>query len=135
MPVADTEVVFALNPRDHKHRRALNVLDEIKGLLVPDTAVLEFQVVLRARGRNPSEVKMALLAVNEALTRHLVREVRTMSSTLLAVQCELEEAYGLSYFDSLLAASALAVDRQVVSDDEAFDRVPELTRIPLSQRK
>ena len=75
---------------------------------------------------------MALLAVSEALTRHGVVEVKTASSSLLAIQCELEEAYGLSYFDSLLAASALAVDQRIVSDDEAFDKVPQLNRIPLS---
>lgn len=134
MPVVDTEVVFALNPRDHKHESALKLLEESKAIVVPDTTVFEFQAVLRARGRNALEVKMALLAVNEALTRHDVEEVQTVSSSLLAVQCELEEAYGLSYFDSLVAASALAVDRQIVSDDEAFDRVPELNRIPLSPK-
>jgi predicted nucleic acid-binding protein len=135
MPVVDTEVVFALNPRDPKHQRALKLLGEVKGLLVPDTAVFEFQVVLQARGRSPLEVKIALLAVNEALARHEVEEVKTVSSTLLALQCELEESYGLSYFDSLLAASALAVDRHIVSDDEAFDRVPDLKRTPLSSRQ
>jgi len=132
MPVVDTEVIFALNPRDHKHQEALRLLEGGRGLVVPDTAVFEFQVVLRARGKSPLEVKMALLAVNEALFRHGVREVKTMSSSLLAIQCELEEVYGLSYFDSLLAASALAVDQRIVSDDEAFDKVPQLNRIPLS---
>lgn len=129
MPVIDTEVIFALNPRDHKHHRVLQLLEGQKGLLVPDTAVLEFQAVLRVRGRSASEVKTALLAVNEAFTRHEVEEVQTVSCSLLAIQCELEETYELSYFDSLLAASALAVDRRIVSDDKAFDRIPELNRI------
>lgn len=131
MPVVDTEVVFALNPRDHKHQEALKLLGEREGLMVPDTVMFEFQAVLRARGRSPLQVKMALLAVNEALARHGVGEVKTVSSSLLAIQCELEGTYGLSYFDSLVAASALAADRRIVSDDEAFDRVPELDRIPL----
>ncbi len=89
----------------------------------------------RARGRSPLEVKVALLAVNEALARHGVREVKTVSSSLLAFQSELEERYGLSYFDSLIASSALTLDCQVVSDDDAFDRVPSLKRIPLSPTK
>ena len=38
----------------------------------------------------------------------------------------------LSYFDSLIAASALALDDQVVSVGDSFDRVPGLRRIPLS---
>ncbi len=45
--------------------------------MVPDTDALEFQVVLRARGRNPPQVKMALLALYGALTRSNVKEVKT----------------------------------------------------------
>ena len=135
MPVADTEFLFALNPRDRKHQHAMRLLKEISELMVPDTAALEFQVVLRARGRSPSQVKMVLLALHEALTRSNVEGVETVSVTLLALQSELEERYGLSYFDSLIAASALTLDRQVISDDDAFERVPNLKRIPLSSTK
>lgn len=99
--------------------------------MVPDTAALEFQVVLRARGRSPSQVKMALLALHEFLTRSNVKEVKTMSMSLLAFQSELEEMYELRYFDSLVAASALTLDRQVVSDDEAFDRIFNIKRTQL----
>ena len=66
---------------------------------------------------------MALLAPHEALTRSDVKEVKTLSMSLLAFQSEVEDRYGLSYFDSLIAASVLTLDRQVVSDDEAFDRI------------
>jgi len=134
MPVADTEFLFALNPRDRKHSYAMRLLKEVSGLTVPDTAALEFQVVLRARGRSPSQVKMALLAIHEALKQNNVKEVKTIDVALLAYQSELEERFGLSYFDSLIAASALMLDRQVVSDDEAFDKVPSLIRIKLSSR-
>jgi len=134
MPVADTEFLFALNPRDRKHQYAIRLLKEISDLMVPDTAALEFQVVLRVRGRNLSQVKMALLALHEALTRSNVEEAKTVSVSLLAFQSELEERYGLSYFDSLIAASALTLDRQVISDDDAFERVPNLKRIPLSPK-
>jgi len=133
MPVIDTEVVFALNPRDPKHREALRVLREVPKLTVPDTVLLEFQAVLRSRGRTPSQVRNALLALHQVLVQYGVREVNTLSTNLLVYQCELEEKYKLSYFDSLIATSALILDRQIVSDDEAFDRVPGLKRIPLSQ--
>jgi predicted nucleic acid-binding protein len=134
MPVADTEFLFALNPKDCKHQNAIRLLKEVSNLMVPDTAALEFQAVLRARGRNPSQVKMALLALYEVLKRNNVKEAKTLSLSLLAFQSEIEENYGLSYFDSLLAASALTLDRQVISDDYAFDKVPGLKRIPLSQK-
>jgi predicted nucleic acid-binding protein len=133
--VADTEFLFALNPRNHKHQHAMRLLKELRGLKVPDTATLEFQIVLRARGRNPSQVKIALLALHEALTRNNVEEAKTISTSLLAFQSEIEDRYGLSYFDSLIAASALTLDRQVISDDDAFDKIPDLKRIPLSSTK
>jgi len=119
MPVADTDLLFAINPRDHKHKHAMRLLKEVSGLIVPDTATLEFQVVLRARGRSPSQVRMALLALHEALTQNNVKEVKTLSTSLLAFQSELEERYRMSYFDSLIAASTLTLDRQVVSDTES----------------
>ena len=131
MPVVDTEVLFAFNPLDLKHSRAMKFLGGRADVVAPDVAVLEFQVVLRARDRTPAQVKAAMLALHEALARCNVKEVKTLDSGLLALQCELEEKHGLSYFDSLIAAAALALDRKVVSSDRAFDRVPDLERVPL----
>jgi len=44
MPVADTEFLFALNPKDSKHEYAIRLLKEVSDLMVPDAAALEFQV-------------------------------------------------------------------------------------------
>ena len=135
MPIADTELLFALNPRDPKHRYALNCLKEIADLVVPDTAILEFQIVLRSRGRSLLQVRKALLAIHEILASYGVREVKTINSTMLALQCEIEETHKLSYFDSLIAASALTLDCKIVSDNKDFDEVSELKRIPLSKNR
>jgi len=132
MPVVDTELIFALNPRDPKHRDAMKTIKEVPNLVVPDVALLEFQVVLRSRGRTPTQVRTALLALRQILTQYGVKEASTLNTSLLIRQCELEEKYGLSYFDSLLAASALTLDKQIISDDKAFDNVPDLKRISLS---
>jgi len=112
----------------------MKLLDTVSNLIVPDSAVIEFQAVLRVRGRSLSQTKLALLALHGALARRKVREAKTISTSLLAFQAELEEKYGLSFFDSLIAASTLALDREIVSDDEAFDRVPDLKRKPISPR-
>lgn len=130
MPVADTELLFALNPNDKKHSKALKVLS-IKGLKVPDTALFEFQAVLRARGRKAGEVALAMEALKQIFESRKIKEVSTINTDLFIKQAEIEEKYGLSYFDSMIAASALAIDSSVVSDDVAFDRVPGLKRIPL----
>jgi len=133
MPVADTEVLFALNPRDPKHPHAIKTLQELDNITVPDTSILEFQTVLRGRGRSPAQVRNALLAIHEVLRRFNVGENQTMSIRLLVLQCELEERHDLTYFDSLIAASALTLGSRVVSDDKAFDKIPNLVRISLCQ--
>ncbi len=130
MPVIDTEFLFALNPNDRRHEKALKTLS-VKGLKVPDTALFEFQVVLRARDRKPDEVASAMKALKYVFESNRIKEVSTINADLFVKQAEIEEKYGLSYFDSLIAASALAVDGVVVSDDAAFDKVPELKRVPL----
>ena len=133
MPTADTEVLFALNPKDRKHHDAIRMLRDLDDVSVPDTSILEFQIVLRGRGRDPAQVRNALLAINEVLRDMRVGESKTISTGLLALQCELEERHGLTYFDSLIAASSLTLDAQVISDDTAFDRIHNLTRIPLTR--
>lgn len=131
MPVVDTEVLFAFSPTDPKHSRAMKLLSGRADVVAPDVAVLEFQIVLKARDKTPAQVKAAMLALHEALARCNVKEAKILDSGLLALQCELEEKHGLSYFDSLIAAAALALDRKVISSDRAFDRVPDLERISL----
>lgn len=113
-----------------KHKQVLKILST-EGLKVSDTALFEFQVVLRARGRNPVELSTAMKALKHIFESRKIKEASTMSTDLFIKQTEIEEKYGLSYFDSLIAASALAVDSRIVSDDTAFDRVPGLSRIPL----
>ena len=130
MPVADTELLFALNPQDKKHGEAMKSLP-LKGLKIPDTAIFEFQIVLRARGRNTKEIALAMTAIKQIFESRKLKEVCTMNCNLFVRQAEIEEKQGLSYFDSLIAASALAVDGAIVSDDPAFDRVQGLKRNPL----
>ncbi|RLI78806.1 hypothetical protein DRP07_10710 [Archaeoglobales archaeon] len=129
MPVADTEFIFALNPNDKKHAEAVKTLS-MGNLRIPDTAIFEFQAVLRARGRAPSEIAKAMVALKQIFGRR-IKEVSTINTSLFMTQAEIEEKYGLSYFDSMIAASALAFDGVVVSDDKDFDRVEGLRRLPL----
>ena len=132
MPALDTEVLFAFDPRDKKHARVLKLLASAKGLSAPDVSLLEFQLVLRSRGRSPEERSEAISDVYTILSAHGVEEAKTIDSDLFALQCELESEYALTFFDSLIAASALSLDSSIVSDDEAFDSVPNLRRISLS---
>lgn len=134
MPVIDTEILFAFNPSDSKQRHALKLLQYRKDLLATDTAILEFQLVLRARGRNILETGEAMLALGKILLDHDVKQVKTLDMSLLLLQGEIESSYDLTYFDSLIAASALSLDSAIISDDRAFDRVSGLKRIALEAK-
>ncbi|RLI77773.1 hypothetical protein DRP04_10890 [Archaeoglobales archaeon] len=133
MPVADTDLLFALNPKDKKHEKALKLISTVRGIKVPDTALFEFVVVLKARGRNAKNIREAVNALKNIFNRNLMREVKTIDTELIAKQTEIEKKYGLTFFDSLIASSALKLDKTVISDDRAFDKVPELKRIPISE--
>ena len=66
MPVADTELLFTLNPRDPRYKSALRIIKELRGkLYAPDVALLEFEIVLKSRGRSQDEIKQALLALKK----------------------------------------------------------------------
>jgi len=128
--------MFALNAKDRYHLRALKRLAELREgklkLFATDTAILEFQVVLRSVDRKSEAVRNALLALRSALQMNGAIEIATIDTELLARQCEIEQEYGLSYFDSLIAASALRLNDGILSDDESFDIVPSIARRALS---
>jgi predicted nucleic acid-binding protein len=100
--------------------------------LVSLKADTQFIPPLKGRGfscvRNPSGKQSWLwaLQINGAT------ETSTVDSQLVARQCEIEEKYDLSFFDSLVAAPALRLDLGIVSDDRAFDRIPGIVRTPMS---
>ncbi|RLF17875.1 MAG: hypothetical protein DRZ82_09280 [Thermoprotei archaeon] len=134
MPVADTELLFLLNPKDPRYKHALRILDELGStLLVPDVALMEFEITLRSRNIEWEKVRKALLAIRGILDDYGIMEVKTIDSLMLIRHIELMENYGLSYFDSLIAASALKIDNTIVSDDKDFDKVRGLKRIPITK--
>ncbi len=133
MPVIDTEVLFALNPNDPKHDAATKLLKQNPDLKAPDTTLLEFQLVLRGRGRTAEDVSRAILSLRKVLATNHVSETKTIDTRLLALQGQIEMENHLSYFDSLVAASALVLDEEIVTDDKAFEAVPNLTRTPFAE--
>ncbi len=132
MPVADTDLLFALNPRDKKHKNALRVISSVRGVKAPDTALLEFVIVLKARGRSAKDIREALNALKDLFEIYLIKEAKTIDTDLMVKQAKIEEEYGLTFFDSLIASSALKLDKTIISDDKSFDKVPELRRIPIT---
>ena len=137
MPVLDTEVLFGLRKADRlhsaAHRRLTALSEENARLIAPDTAILELQTVIRSLGKTASEVQRLLRALAQKFKEYRIDEATTLDVRALIVQSRLEEQHGLTYFDSLIAASTLSLDSIIISNDEAFDRVPGLKRVSLGR--
>ena len=133
MPVADTELLFLLNPRDPRHKFALRIIEELRGrLYVPDTAILEFEATLRSRGRDLSQIVKAFMGLKRIFIDYSIKEIHTLNSDTILLHLDLMRQYNLSYFDSLIAASAMNIDNTIVSDDKVFDYIVGLKRIPIT---
>lgn len=76
MPVVDTEVIFALNPRGPKHNFTINLLKTSKNLFVPDTALLEFEIVLRLLVELVKKLWMLFLALIEYLGNMVLEKLK-----------------------------------------------------------
>ena len=135
MSVADTELLFLLNPRDPRHRYALDILETIRNLVVPDVALPELELVLRTRGCSLDQIYLAMKAIKKILSNYGVEERSFISTELMLIHLDLEKGYGLSFFDSLIAASVMLYDKKVVLDDTAFDRVLGLERIAITHNR
>ena len=87
---------------------------------------------MKSRGRSIDEIRRAFLALKRIMLNYEVNEVKTIDTVMLLHHLELMEKYNLSFFDSLIASSALTVDGVIISDDKSFDLVEGLKRIPIT---
>ncbi len=133
MPVLDTVVLFAAaNPADKYHADASSHLARVgRRVKVAAAGLLEFDLVLKARGYSPSSRMREFRSMIEGFP-----EIEDASGTFaprtLYVGAAIEEGFGLDYFDALIAAEALVFDGKLVSSDRDFDSVPGLERIALA---
>jgi len=138
MPILDTEVIFAFNPKDKHHKHALNLLKEIKSgklrnIVIPDTAILEFITVLKAKKITIDDILSLLNALKTIMKKYSIKETKTLSIETITLALHFMKK-GASYFDALLAASAKIIDNTIISDDTIYDHLG-VQRIPLEKRK
>lgn len=138
MPLLDTDFLFALNPLDRKHAVAISVLKQVKRtggkeVAVSDTALFEFYLVLRSKGKKSEEISFSVDAIHTILSEYGIVELATLNTKSIRRQILIEERYGLGFFDAMLTASAEAYDRAIISDDKAYDRVKTIRRVPYQE--
>jgi len=135
MPILDTEFIFGLSSTDSKHRDVIKMLKKIKAgevnnVAVSDIAILETYIVLRNRGKI-DEIETIFQKLNEICSEYGIKEINTLNKNLILRHMSIENEYEISFFNSLIAASAEMHDRSIISDDSVYDKL-ELEKINLS---
>jgi len=121
MRLLDTVALIGyLNPKDKEHRRSKEHVTEVgletNGTFVPNTSLLEADLVMKIRGYSHSEREISWRALESKVPPHRVlpNSVQSIYSALA-----LQEK-GLDYFDSLIASLALETNSVVVTTDKAI---------------
>ncbi|MCD6443895.1 PIN domain-containing protein [Candidatus Bathyarchaeota archaeon] len=131
MPLIELDMLIAfVNVSDELHRTAVAVFEkiaegELKNVVIPASAYMEYELVLRSRGYNENVIREDV----ESFRRIPNLGEAPLTSSILIEASRLRERYRLSYFDSLHAASALSYDRTIVSVDQAYQTVAGLKAI------
>ena len=134
MPVLDTEVLFAFNPKDKHHKYAKKLLELIRAgkigdVHITDVALLEFVTVLRSKGMGVNAICRLLRSLEAIVARYGIVETCTLSVEVLLKGMDFLQK-GVSFFDALIAASAENVDGIIISNDAIYDKLG-LRRIAL----
>ena len=131
MPVIELDMMIAMvNRADPLHSVAAKLFEEVAkgrlgGAAVPASAYMEYELVLRSKGYNTE----AILGDIEAFRRIENLGEVPLTARVIVEAARLRDKYGLTYFDSLHAASALHHDKTIISTDKAYQKVPGLRTI------
>ncbi len=129
MPLLENDVIVAyLNECDSNHTVAEGVFQKLQSgeisVDVSSVSLIEMELIYRSEKVEDRLLKdLAAVAV--------LPNVRYVALTpdVTVASVYLRQTLNLTFFDSHYAATALNLDRNIISFDRAYDRVPGLTRI------
>lgn len=128
MPVIELDMILALlNRADRLHAVASRLFEkiargELKRVAVAVSAYLEMELIMRSKGFDHNEIIKNILMFKSI--PKLGEAPLTSDAILNAVR--IRANYGLTYFDSLHASTALLYDGVIISVDEDYKRVQGL---------
>ncbi len=131
MPTIELDMLLAfLNELDRYHPAADRVFrrlraGELRNAGVASSAYLELELLRKSRGHKEAEIRKDL----EIFRKYPNLDERPLSALVQVKASEFRESFRLTYFDSLHAATAAMADGQIISVDDAFDRVRGITRV------
>ena len=129
MPLLENDTIFAyLNNYDPNHAIAEKIFQKLQTgeieVEISSVSLIEMELIYRSEKRE--EGLLEHLAAIAALP-HVKYVALTPDVAVASVY--LRQTLNLTFFDSHYAATALNLDRKVISFDQAYDKVPGLTRI------
>jgi len=128
MPVIELDMLLAfVNRADSLHEKASKLFTKIvKGEMlnvkVAASAYLEYNLILRSKGYADEDVYQDVMMFK---TIPNLGEIPLTSNIILEAS-NLRRKYGLTFFDSLHAASATIHDKEIISLDTAYANIKEL---------
>ncbi len=125
----ENDVIFAfLNRLDKNHDIAHAIFRKIRDgelkIMVSSVSLLEMEFIYRSEKRESQMFRdLAALASFENIT------FVPLTLEIVLTSIYIRREYGLSFFDSHYAATALSLDGKIVSFDKAYEGVRGLQRI------
>ena len=129
MPLIENDVIFAyLNEYDPNHVIAERIFQKLQNgevnVEISSVSLIEMELVYRSEKMEDKLLKD--LAAMAALPN--VKYV-VLTPDIAVASVYLRQTLNLTFFDSHCAATAVNLDRKVISFDKAYDRIPGLTRV------
>jgi len=129
MPLLENDVIFTyLNEYDSNHATAERIFRKLQNgeirLEVSSVSLIEMELIYRSE-------KMEDRLLKDLSAIAALPNVRYIALTpdVAVASVYLRQTLNLTFFDSHYAATALNLDRKILSFDQAYDKVPGLTRI------
>ena len=129
MPLLENDIIFAyLNEYDPSHTTAEKIFQKLQSgeieVEVSSVSLVEMELIYRSEKKE--DLLLRDLAAMAALpnTKYVA-----LTPDVAVASVYLKQTLNLTFFDSHCAATALNLDRKIISFDQAYDNVPGLIRI------
>lgn len=123
-------MIAYVNSADKLHPTATRLFEkilngEIRGIAIPASAYLEYEIVLRSKGYPPQDI------IEDIEAFQAIKQIKekTLTAHIIALAASLRQKHDISYFDSLHAATALTYDKTIISVDKDYRKIPQLNVI------
>ena len=129
MPLLENDVIFAyLNEYDKHHHIAERIFQKLKNgeikVEISSVSLIEMELIYKSE-----KIEEKLLEHLAALAVLPTVNYIALTPDIAVTSVYLRQTSNLTFFDSHYAATALKIDRKIISFDKSYDSVPGLIRI------